>query len=103
MSDARAQRAIDAAFRAFGRDAVYTPAGGDPVEVRVLFPHPDRIAEVAGIRHVGPSQSIELRKSEVAAPKQGDIIEIDGKSYKLGQPMQPDARRLKWSADISAV
>ncbi|MFN4229841.1 hypothetical protein [Parvibaculum sp.] len=101
MSDARAQKAIDAAFRHMGRDAVYTPAGGEPLNVRVLFTRPDAMADVLGERRFGPSQLIELRKSEVAAPKKGDLIAIDGRTYKLDQPSQPDDRRLKWRAALN--
>lgn len=101
MSDARAQRAIDAVFRAFGRDAVYTPAGGAAVPVRVLFVRPDVIADIGGTRHFGPAQLVELRAAEIAAPKKGDGIAIDGKSYRLDQPTQPDDRRLKWRAGLN--
>ena len=37
------QGAVDATFDAFGTDAVYTPAGGDPVLVRVIARRPDTI------------------------------------------------------------
>jgi hypothetical protein len=35
--------AVDATFAAFGSDAVYTPAGGEPVSVRVIARRPDTI------------------------------------------------------------
>jgi hypothetical protein len=35
--------AVDATFAAFGVDATYTPAGGDPVGVRVIAKRPDTI------------------------------------------------------------
>ena len=37
------QGAVDATFAAFGIDAVYTPAGGEPVPVRVIARRPDTI------------------------------------------------------------
>jgi hypothetical protein len=37
------QGAVDATFAAFGIDAVYTPAGGEPVSVRVIAKRPDII------------------------------------------------------------
>jgi hypothetical protein len=37
------QGAVDAAFAAFGIDGVYTPAGGEPVQVRVIARRPDTI------------------------------------------------------------
>ena len=41
--------AVDAAFGAFGVDAVYTPAGGGPVPVWVIARRPDTI--------VGPGET----------------------------------------------
>jgi hypothetical protein len=35
--------AVDATFAAFGIDAVYTPAGGEPIGVRVIARRPDAI------------------------------------------------------------
>jgi hypothetical protein len=35
--------AVDATFAAFGIDALYTPAGGEPVSVRVIARRPDTI------------------------------------------------------------
>ena len=37
------QGAVDATFAAFGINAVYTPAGGGPVPVRVIARRPDTI------------------------------------------------------------
>jgi hypothetical protein len=34
---------VDATFAAFGIDATYTPAGGNPVSVRVIVCRPDTI------------------------------------------------------------
>ena len=35
--------AVDATFADFGIDAVYTPASGEPVSVRVIAKRPDTI------------------------------------------------------------
>jgi hypothetical protein len=37
------QGPVDAIFAAFGVDAVYTPAGGEPVSVRVIAKRPNTI------------------------------------------------------------
>jgi hypothetical protein len=37
------QGAVHATFAAFGVEAVYTPAGGDPVTARVIARRPDTI------------------------------------------------------------
>jgi hypothetical protein len=42
------QGAVDATFAAFGMDAVYAPAGGEPVSVRVIARRPDTIVGFGG-------------------------------------------------------
>jgi hypothetical protein len=37
------QGAVDATFAAFGIDAVYSPAGGEPLQVLVIARRPDTI------------------------------------------------------------
>lgn len=101
MSSALAGRAIDAAFRTWGVDAAYTPAGGAPRTIRVLLSRPDEIVDVGGFAHVGAATMVEIRKSEIATPKKGDGLTIDGEAYKLGEPRQPDGRRLKWRASLT--
>lgn len=101
MSSALAERAIDAAFRTWGVDASYTPAGGASRVIRVLLSRPDEIVDVGGFAQVGAATMVEIRKSEVAAPKKGDGLTVDGKAYKLGEPRQPDGRRLKWRASLT--
>jgi hypothetical protein len=41
------QGAVDATFAAFGIDALYTPAGGEPAGVRVIARRPDTIVGLA--------------------------------------------------------
>jgi hypothetical protein len=50
--------AVDATFEAFGIEAVYTPAGGEPVPVRVIAKRPDTIVGFGETRiHAGPQPS----------------------------------------------
>ena len=58
--------AVDATFAAFGIDAVYTPAGGEPVSVRVIARRPDTIVGFGETRIRAETAMFELRASEVA-------------------------------------
>ena len=61
------QGAVDATFAAFGIDAVYTPAGGEPVSVRVIARRPDTIVGFGETRIHAETATFEVRASEVAA------------------------------------
>jgi hypothetical protein len=63
------QGAVDATFAAFGIDAVYTPAGGEPVSVRVIARRPDTIVGFGETRIHTETTTFEVRASEVAAPR----------------------------------
>jgi hypothetical protein len=60
--------AVDATFDAFGIDAVYTPAGGEPVPVRVIARRPDTIVGFGDTRIHAETATFEIPASEVARP-----------------------------------
>jgi hypothetical protein len=70
--------AVDATFAAFGRDATYTPAGGEPITVRVIAGRPDVITDFGETRIHAETVAIELRTVEVADPRPGDQLTLDG-------------------------
>ena len=92
--------AVDATFAAFGIDAVYTPAGGDPVSVRVIARRPDAIVGFGETRIHVETASFEVRASEVASPRQGDQLNVDGETFVVqGEPERRDPDRLVWMLD----
>lgn len=102
--------ALDALFHAPGSaDAIYYPADGSPARaIRVIRSAPDRdIAFGQGRALDNTGTSLELRRSEAANPKNGDIIAIDGaltegvavgeQVFKLfGDPVL-DLERITWT------
>jgi len=60
--------AVNAAF-AFGIDALYTPAGGEPVPVRVIARRPDTIVGFGETRINAETAAYEVQASEVAGPR----------------------------------
>jgi hypothetical protein len=99
------QGAVDATFAAFGIDAVYTPAGGDPIPVRVIARRPDTIVGFGETRIHAETATFEVRASEVGNPHAGDQLTVDGETFVVqGEPERRDPDRLVWTrcaADVS--
>jgi hypothetical protein len=94
------QGAVDATFAAFGIDAVYTPAGGEPVPVRVIARRPDTIVGFGETRIHAETATFELRGREVASPRPGDQLTLDGETFVVrGEPERRDPDRLVWTLD----
>jgi hypothetical protein len=94
------QGAVDATFAAFGIDAVYTPAGGDPVQVRVIARRPDIIVGFGEARIKAETATFEVRASEVANPRPGDQLTVGTDNFVIqGEPERRDPDRLVWSLD----
>ncbi len=72
--------ALDALFMAPGSaSAIYQPAGGSPVSIRVIRSAPDRETQFGQGRVINNAGTFfELRRSEVADPQDGDSIVIEG-------------------------
>ena len=94
--------AVDALFADpnLGRAAVYEPADGDPFPVRVIARRADAIAEFGEARLWSETTRFDLRVAELAAPRSGDRIVIDGTTYVVqGEPVR-DRERLVWTLDV---
>jgi hypothetical protein len=92
--------AVDATFAAFGIGAAYTPAGGEPIPVRVIARRPDTIVGFGDTRIHAETAAFELRASEVANPRPDDQLIVDGQTFVIqGEPERRDPDRLVWSLD----
>jgi hypothetical protein len=92
--------AVDATFGAFGIDAVYMPASGEPVSVRVIARRPDTIVSFGETRIHAETATFEVRAGEVASPRPGDQLIVDGQTFVVqGEPERRDPDRLVWSLD----
>ena len=94
--------AVDALFADpnIGRDAVYTPEGGAPVLVRVVARRADAVTDFGDARIWSETTRVDLQVAEVANPRPGDRVEIDGEAFLIqGEPVR-DRERLVWSVDL---
>ena len=90
----------DATFAAIGIDALYTPAGGEPVPVRVIARRPDTIVGFGDTRIHAETATFEVRASEVANPRPQDQLTIAGETFVIqDEPERRDPDRLVWTLD----
>ena len=97
--------ALDALFADanIGRDAVYIADGGAPVLVRVVMRRADDITGFGEARLWSETVRLDLRVAEVANPRPGDRIEIDGEAFLIqGEPVR-DREQLVWTVDLRPV
>jgi hypothetical protein len=93
--------AVDATFAAFGTNAVYTPGGGDPIQVRVIARRPDTIVGFGDTRIYAETATFEVRASEVGNPRPGDRLTLGGDTFVVqGEPEHRDPDRLVWSLNM---
>ena len=94
------QGAVDATFAAFGIDAVYAPAGGEPVPVRVIARRPDTIVGFGETRIQAETATFEVRASEVGSLRPGDHLIVGSETFVVqGEPERRDPNRLVWTLD----
>ena len=93
---------VDALFNDpnIGREAIYTSAGGAPVLVRIVSRQADAVTDFGDARLWSETTKVDLRVTEVATPRPGDRIEIDGEAFLIqGEPVR-DRERLVWTVDL---
>ena len=83
-----------------GRDATYEPADGEPVPVRVVARRADAVTEFGGARLWSETTRLDVRVAEVADPRPGDRIVVDGEAFVVqGEPVR-DRERLVWTLEV---
>jgi hypothetical protein len=83
-----------------GRGAVYIADGGAPVLVRVVPRRGDAVTDFGDARLWSETTRIDLRVAEVANPRPGDRIEIDGDAFFIQGELVRDRERLVWTVDL---
>lgn len=94
-----AQRGVDSAFRLLGRAAVFRPAAGEDVpDVLVILRQGDLEFDTFGAALASTSTVIDVRASDVAAPRKGDAFVVGGVVYTINaEPLKRDDMRLVWT------
>ena len=94
--------AIDAIFSDpnIGVAAIWKPGGTPPgVAARVIRKSPDATESFGRTSVVLPTLVLDVRKSDVASPQDGDVVEIASESFRVvGEPMI-DSLGFVWSCE----
>ncbi len=97
---ALALETLDVTFAEFGVDAIFTPLNGGSVNIRVIAKQPDEIVGFGDTRIHSETSLFEVRASEVAQPRPGDLLSINGVDYVIqGEPERRDPHWLAWTLD----
>ena len=83
-----------------GRDAFYTPEGGAPVLVRVVARRADTVTDFGDARIWSETTRVDLQVAEVANPRPGDRVEIDGEAFLIQSEPVRDREQLVWTVDL---
>lgn len=85
-----------------GTPALYRAGGaGDGVPVTVLLSQPDADLPFGAATVRTATRVVEVRRSEVAAPAEGDALVIQGETLVVQAPPKADAARLSWTLDLA--
>lgn len=85
-------------------DAIWRAGGvGAGTAVRVVIRRPDQVAGFGDSRAIVPTMLIEVRRSEVAKPANGDTVEIDGETFEVISAPVRDSLGLMWTCEAAAV
>jgi hypothetical protein len=83
---------------------VCTPAGGDPISVRVIGSRPNAIVGLGETRIHAKTATFEARASEVASPRPGNQLTVGGEAFVVqGEPERRDPEGLVWNLDTRPV
>ena len=94
--------ALDALFldSNIARDAVYIAEGGATQLIRVVTRRADEVTGFGDARIWSETTRVDLRVVEVATPRPGDRIEIEGDAFLIqGEPVR-DRERLVWTVNL---
>lgn len=94
--------AMDAIFSDINMavDAIWYPAGGAPQPVRVIRKAPDEVTAFGAAQILSETTIIDVRVSEMPAPKPGDGIAIGAESFTIQGEPKRDWDRLIWTVSV---
>jgi hypothetical protein len=95
---------VERNFFVMGEDATYTPAGGDPLSIKVMPRRPDEILGIGETMIVTGTDIFDVRAADITQPAEGDTLIYKGKTYIVqGEPQTRDPDRLIWTLNTRAA
>ena len=93
------KQAVDWLFDRLGLDALYR-VNGEDIPVKIIMKSPDQIVDFREAQIHTPTSMMEVRVMDIAKPKAGNEIILDGTSFRVqGEPVQ-DTHHLVWKMEV---
>lgn len=84
------------------RDAIWRAGGaGSGVSVRIITKRPDQVGSFGDSRAILPTTLIDVRRSEVSEPANGDTVEIESETFEVIATPTIDSLRLVWTCEAA--
>lgn len=78
---------------ALGVSVVYTPQGGSPVTIDAISVERSIEVQLADGPAVDDRRHVlHVRAADIAEPREGDQVTIDGDTFKVVPPIRPDGK-----------
>lgn len=101
LADRRA-RLLDAVYRAYGEASVWTPAGGGVSSTPVVRRQAgDQVVSWGDSQAVMGTLILRVRRSEMAAPGEGDLVAIAPDTFKVIAEPRLEPIGLEWLCEAA--
>ena len=84
----------------FAQAAFYIPAGGAARQVSAIVKAPDKSFDLGALGLSAPQRVAWVRKSEIEAPKAGDVIEAGAENLTIKQAQLDETGQI-WMIDLA--
>ncbi|WP_019223975.1 head-tail joining protein [Bartonella rattaustraliani] len=91
--------AINRLFDRLGLDALYC-GNGEEIPLKVILKSPDQIIDFRQTYIHSPIHMMEVRVTEIANPKAGDEVRLDGAIYRVQGESIQDTHNLVWKMEV---
>lgn len=82
--------------------ATYTPDGGQGVQVALIVTRGDRVQDQGEYSLNAPARIAYLRRADLAAPKTGDTLAVNGETLRVMQA-RLDELGVLWTLDLAIL
>jgi len=84
------------------RDAIWRVGGVGPgTNARVITRRPDQVGSFGDSRAILPTMLIDVRRSEISEPANGDTVEIESETFEVIATPTIDSLRLVWTCEAA--
>lgn len=81
-------------------DAIWYPrSGGAGLPCRIILARPDVLGGFGEAQIISDTMRLDVRVAQIASPCSGDLVVLDGDTFKVQGEPRRDRRRLVWQCE----